>query len=393
MSTITPPPATNIDVKTSGQPDVRTQRLTYLDNLKIVLIAGVIACHATLIYGPGTGWLSYHEGHPGILETLLLGIPGIIGGLFWLGVFFLIAGMLVPKSLRKKGAWEFSRERIVHLGIPLLFYAIVVMPLLKYAVVRDLGRTTQPPWQWALHHIWPLDAGPLWFVAALMIFSVAYAVYDKLWPGRPNGDATITVRGMILLAAAIAAVTFLFRLEWPIYSGQFLGLHLWQWPQYVLLFWAGAWAAERGWPTLPDRTWRACGYAILVAAALGSMLILASYKAILPSNPALYSGGWHWEAIFGPIIEGALAVSGSFWLLGFFRRHVNGMLPRGKVLIRGYYGAYVIQAPVVMGLALLLRPVPVVSELKFLIVAPLGIVASFWLAWYVVKLPGIRRVL
>src|SRR5438270_998450 len=153
------------------------QRLTYLDNLKIVLIAGVIACHATLIYGPGGGWLGYHEGHAGILETLLLGIPGMLGGLFWLGVFFLIAGMLVPKSLQKKGLRKFSQERIIHLGIPLVVYAVVVMPLLQYVVVRDLGQTSQSPWIWSLHHVWPFYAGPLWFVGALMIFSVAYAIY------------------------------------------------------------------------------------------------------------------------------------------------------------------------------------------------------------------------
>jgi glucans biosynthesis protein C len=369
------------------------QRLLYLDNLKIVLIAGVIACHATLIYGPGDGWLGYHEGRPGILETLILGIPGMLGGLFWLGVFFLIAGMFVPKSLQKKGPWKFSQDRIIHLGIPLIVYALVVMPLLKYGVVRDLGQTTQPPWTWALDHILPLYAGPLWFVGALMIFSVAYAIYDRLWPGRPKGDATLTVRGMVLLALAIAVVSFLFRLVWPIYSDQFLGLHLWQWPQYVLLFWAGAWAAERGWPTLSDTVWRRCGYAILALAVLGSLVILAAYKGVLPSDPGLYSGGWHWESLMASAIEGALAVVAPFWLLGFFRRHVNSMFPMGRQLIRSYYGAYVIQAPVVMGLALALRGPAISTELKFLVVAPLGIVASFALAYYFVQLPGVNRIL
>ncbi|GAC1320820.1 MAG: acyltransferase [Chloroflexota bacterium] len=386
------------EVATASQKEPATtpvsrQRLTYLDNLKIVLIVGVIACHATLIYGPGGGWLTYHEGHPGIAETLILGIPGILGGLFWLGVFFLIAGMFVPRSLEKKGVWQFSRERIIHLGIPLAVYAVIVMPLLKYAVVRVLGQTTQAPWLWAFEHVRPLDAGPLWFVGALMIFSVAYAVFDRAWPTRPKGDTEITIPAMFLLALAIAVFTFIFRLEWPIYSGQFLGLHLWQWPQYVLLFWAGAWTAERGWPTLSETVWRACGYAILVASVLGGALILAVYKSVLPSNPALYSGGLHWEALFAPAIEGALAVTGSIWLLGYFRRHVNSMFPLGRQLIRSYYGAYVIQAPVVMGLALAVRPLGIPAEVKFLAVAPLGIAASFILAFYVVKLPGVGKIL
>jgi hypothetical protein len=385
-------PATAVPDSEIAAPPAR-QRLIYLDNLKIVLIAGVIACHATLIYGPGGGWLGYHEGHPGVLETLILGIPGMLGGLFWLGVFFLIAGMFVPKSLQRKGTWTFSEERIIHLGIPLVVYAVLVMPLLQYVVVRVLGQSNQSPWSWVVNHIFPLYAGPLWFVGALMIFSVAYAIYDRLWPGRPRGNATITLRGIVLLALAIGVFSFLFRLVWPIYSDQFLGLHLWQWPQYVLLFWAGAWAAERGWPTLSDRLWRGCGYTILAAAVLGSVLILAAYKGLLPSDPGLYSGGWHWEAIFAPAIEGALAVAGTMWLLGYFRRHLNSMFPFGKQLIRSYYGAYVIQAPVVLGLALALRGLNMATELKFLVVAPLGIVAAFTLAYYFVQLPGVNQIL
>ncbi len=384
--------ATSADYAAPARPAVR-QRLVYLDNLKIVLTAGVIACHATLIYGPGGGWLSYHEGHPGVVETLILGVPGLLGGLFWLGVFFLIAGMFVPKSLQEKGPRAFSQDRIVRLGIPLAVYVLVIMPLTKYAVVRAMGQTTEPPWSGALQQVRPLDAGPLWFVGALLVFSVAYAIYDRLWPTRPRGAATVTTRAMILLAAAIAVFSFLFRLEWPIYSSQFLGLHLWQWPQYVLLFWTGAWAAERGWPVLTDRVWRGCGYAVLVAAAAGGVMVLAVYYKVLPSDPGLYGGGWHWEALFAPAVEGTLAVCGSVWMLGFFRRHVHAVLPLGKPLARSYYAAYVIQAPVVMGLALALRAAAMPSELKFLLVAPLGIAASFTLAYYLVKLPGIGSIL
>jgi hypothetical protein len=122
-------------------------------------------------------------------------------------------------------------------------------------------------------------------------------------------------------------------------------------------------------------------------------LILAAYKGVLPSDPALYSGGLHWEALFAPAIEGALAVAGSMWLLGFFRRHVDSMFPLGEQLIRSYYGAYVLQAPVVMGLVLALRGLAMPAELKFLVVAPLGIVASFTAAYYFVRLPGVNKIL
>jgi hypothetical protein len=69
------------------------------------------------------------------------------------------------------------------------------------------------------------------------------------------------------------------------------------------------------------------------------------------------------------------------------------MLPLGKQLVRSYYGAYVVQAPILIALALLLHGVTVASEWKTLIVVPLGIAGSFIAAYYFVKLPGVNKVL
>jgi len=48
---------------------------------------------------------------------------------------------------------------------------------------------------------------------------------------------------------------------------------------------------------------------------------------------------------------------------------------------------------VVLGLALALRGVGMATELKFLVVAPLGIVAAFVVAYYFVQLPGVNKIL
>jgi hypothetical protein len=47
-----------------------------------------------------------------------------------MGTFFLIAGCLVPSSLRRKGSVRFARNRALRLGLPAVLYAVLVVPLL-----------------------------------------------------------------------------------------------------------------------------------------------------------------------------------------------------------------------------------------------------------------------
>jgi glucan biosynthesis protein C len=69
------------------------QRLAYLDNLKILLVVGVIALHTAITYGFDGSWYleSYDEMGSAVVEalTVVLGT----GWLFGLGLFFLIAGL------------------------------------------------------------------------------------------------------------------------------------------------------------------------------------------------------------------------------------------------------------------------------------------------------------
>ena len=61
---------------------------------------------------------------------------------------------------------------------------------------------------------------------------------------------------------------------------------------------------------------------------------------------------------------------------------------------RSAYGAFMLQGPVLLGLAIALRPLPLPAEIKALLVAGGGIVGSFALAWLLIsRVPGVRRVL
>ena len=152
------------------------------------LVAGVIATPATAIYGPGGGWI-YTEHSHAYVASIALGIVGLLGSLFWLGLFFLLAGMVTPGSLRRRGLNNFTRERLLRLGLPLVVYIVIVMPLTKLMVAESLGQVHTSPITWTVKAVWPLDAGVLWFVAALLVFSSTYALWHPWDGGYPHRRA------------------------------------------------------------------------------------------------------------------------------------------------------------------------------------------------------------
>ena len=82
------------------------QRLAYLDNLKVLLVVGVIAVHArspTASTARGT-WSPTTRWRAVLVDALSVVI--VIGWLFGLGLFFLIAGRLSSPSLDRKGPGE-----------------------------------------------------------------------------------------------------------------------------------------------------------------------------------------------------------------------------------------------------------------------------------------------
>lgn len=105
-------------------------------------------------------------------------------------------------------------------------------------------------------------------------------------------------------------------------------------------------------------------------------------------------GGPHALALGFSLIEAVLVVFGPVWLLDVAQRRLRGEVPWGAALARSAFGAFVLQTPVLIGLALALRPVDLPAEVKALAVAVGGVVLSYGLAHLLVsRVPGAARVL
>jgi hypothetical protein len=88
-------------------------------------------------------------------------------------------------------------------------------------------------------------------------------------------------------------------------------------------------------------------------------------------------------------------VFGSVWILGVAQRRLNrGFQWSSPAIRRSAYGAFVLQGLVLLGLAVVLRPLHVPAEVKALIVAAGGVAGSVALAWLLTRrVPGVARIL
>lgn len=357
-------------------------RVVHLDRLKILLTAGVITAHAAMSYGAAGTWL-YEEDSLSDATAMVLSV--LVGGgvLFVLGLFFLMSGMLTTGPLQRRGPRRFLVSRLVRLGIPVLAYALVVWPMLQWLVDKV---QSEAPSLWEFYRFefsatsWTSrGTGPMWFVAILLVVTVAWC----LWRWRVPASPSMTPAGTTAAVAAVAVAvgTFLVRTRFPVDSAQFLDVHMWIWPQSLSLFVLGAIGAERGWiSSIPPSVLSRCRWAVIGAVLLLALLIPLS------NGPDAFKGGWHWEAAGLAVCEGAISVSVSLLVLDWARRHVVAHGQFERSMAESAYGAFVAQGPVLVLGALLLTSLDLAGDVKFVILTVVGVAGSFACGWAVLVL-------
>ncbi len=237
-----------------------------------------------------------------------------------------------------------------------------------------------------------LDTGPLWFVGVLLIYSLTYATWVAAHRGQERQRTTITFRRLLVLAGLVAVTSFLVRLVYA--YGSEAGrtdLQFWEWPGSIAAFGLGIIGRDLGWLNqVPEDLVRSCrNTAVVSLAAMSVLVCLAGFADRIDDG----LGGWHWLAAMFALIEAPLILCGSVWLLTVAQRRLDRHYRGDAVLNRICYAAFIVQGFVLIGLATALRPVPAPAELNALVVMAAGIAGSFGLAWLLVRLPGLRRIL
>ena len=147
----------------------------------------MIGGHALLGYMAVGGW-AYDEIHevtfsPAV-ELVLLAVIGP-SGLFVIGLFFFLAGLLTERALSRRGPKRYMVGRARQLGLPWLVSMLLLWPASVWLAYRVAGRPVTLPWV-MLHRDPPLDSGSLWFVLGLLLYTGAFATWRTRRPCRPT---------------------------------------------------------------------------------------------------------------------------------------------------------------------------------------------------------------
>jgi surface polysaccharide O-acyltransferase-like enzyme len=369
------------------------KKIFYIDNLKVGLITLVILHHVLNTYGAEGGW--YYTQKTTITGAATAMVVLItINQSFFMGFFFFLSAYFIPGSYNKKGAARFVKDRLLRLGIPLVFYSFILSPVLIY-LVYYFGKGHHITFIQFLggFHDW-INFGVLWFVAALLLFTLVYVLWrivNKKYKSKPL--AAPSSRMILGFAAAVGIVSFLVRIVFPI--GWILnpvGFQLAYFSQYVVLFILGLVAAKNNWlDTFPyNNGKRFPRYALRLLLFFPATLIIE--KAV-KSPEAWFTGGLHWQQLLYAVWEQLLAFSIIVALLTYGKKLWNKSSALMAKLSRNAFAVYIFHPLVLIALSLSLRNWDVDPALKFLVVVPLAVVCSFSLASVITLIPGVRKII
>ena len=148
-------------------------RTLFLDQIKAIMIALVIASHTVLLANlssTGVGQL--------IKDAPLFAVVNLwfiwVCNTFFMNILFLISGYLLPASIQKKGLKHFARNRLARLGIPLILSIFAINNILPLGglLIPDSTTFGQPIASLPLNRF-----GPQWFLLVLLFFNAMYCLW------------------------------------------------------------------------------------------------------------------------------------------------------------------------------------------------------------------------
>ena len=367
-----------------------TSRTDFLDRIRVLLTALVILHHTAITYGADGGWYLRYPAS-GQASGLLLTLFCSVNQAFFMGMFFLLAGYFSTRSLEAKGARRFLTDRLLRLGVPVLVFGFVLGPFTIALAAPPAGESLWSYW-WQLMAQATFNIGPLWFAYALLIFSVALMVLRLLLPKlRWNLSTAVLHHAWVVVFLVVWGVAaFSLRLWVP--TGEERGLlQVGYFASYILLFFFGCAAAQARLLENIDRK-LALPWGWISLLTIPSLFAYAILSGALQGGSFHVNGGWTMPALAYAMWEPFVA--GGIMLMLLWRFRVSAQpWALWKKLAPLCYAAFIVHAPVVVGLGVLLEGWKDYSLGLFFLVGSASLIMSFGVAALLLRLPGARKIL
>ena len=377
-------------LKAAVQTKVASNRMAYIDNLRVFLTILVPLLHLAITYGGEGSWF-YAERPSTELAGILLTLFVALCQFFFMGLFFLISGYFVPGSLERKGSWKYIKDRLIRLGIPLVLFSLLVSPFLEYTKSITVYNNDPGNLVTFLQNYWKsLDytPGPMWFVEVLLAFNLIYVLVKAIssrvkrftrtntiveTPPDPTRRSLTNIMILVFILV-LAPQIFFVRIVSPI-GNEWEHIQMGFMPQYSFMFIAGILIFRLGWlPELPIRVrkiWSGVAMAAILALPV-LMLICGATEDIGP-----LSGGVTWQSALICGWEAIYTVAMAVFLLSVFHTRLDHQGILGRSMSKNAYSVYIIHPLIIVPVAYLVRNVSLDPLLKFILVAPVAVALCF----------------
>jgi glucan biosynthesis protein C len=355
------------------------QRLYYLDNLRIVLTILVIAHHVGQAYGPTGGWWPVQEA----ARAAVLGPFFTVNRSFFMSLFFMISGYLLVGAYERSGPRSFILGRLQRLGIPVLFFGLLMILARIFVFGERIANWNEV-----------FNAGHLWYLEHLLLFSLGYALWRRLRGSRKPADLNRQPLpgffAVLAFALAVAVGSALVRIWSPIDRWfnllGFFRVAFADIPRDLGFFIVGVLAYPRGWferyPARAGIAWLAVG---LAAAAAWYAYDLGFLPFLSLSDTAM--------GIVYPLWEILQCLSMCIGLTVVFREAANFQGGLGKFLAGNQYSAYFWHPLLIVGLQMAALAIPTAPLVKFALVTAVGVPVVFGWSHLLRLLRPVRAVL
>ncbi|WP_037639918.1 acyltransferase family protein [Streptomyces bicolor] len=347
-----------------------------LDALRVLVVLGLVFFHSGLVFSPDDDFYVKNAQTTDAV-TVLAGFAVV-----WaMPILFLVAGLGSRYSIRRRGPARFSRERLLRLGVPLMFATLVLCPLPQWLRLR----AADPGYDESYWRFWPrfltvhpdpadfpfvldgehFETGHLWFVVLLLAFSLLLApVAAPLAAWAERVGRTVERRPALLLLPTLplAAINAFLGME----EG-FAGWNRWA---YLVFFLFGYALAD-------DVRVRAALRRLAVPVGVAGLVLFAGTA---PGFLSLDDPFTEWNP-FALVTRAVFGAAGWCWvvaILGLLDRPREARPPSRTMMYLGLAALplYVLHQPVVVAIAygVVGWPAPIVVEYAVIVAGSLAVI-------------------
>jgi surface polysaccharide O-acyltransferase-like enzyme len=325
--------------------------------------------HTAVTYSGLGGWY-YIDGSAGKLSIPEMAFFGFFQSFlqaWFMGILFFISSYLATKSLAKRGVFNFIKERLFRLGLPLFIYVFIISPFIMFVLLGYYPESSLSEIyiRYILDFQWLGSTGPLWFVQALLFFCIIYAIV-KLFIPKSLRIKDLSSAKIVLIIILTTIIAFLVRLPFPIGSS-YLNLQFSYFPSYIVMFIAGLLLGENNLlENITDERnikWLKLTFIIGMPLWAATMAFGGALE-----GKTYYNGGLHWQSFTFALWESFTAISFSIGIIAFFRKNLNIENKFTRLIRDNAFGIYCFHAPILIAVSLALKQFVLKPVLKFAVV-------------------------